>query len=161
SILSLNNYYLNKISKIQAFSDLVGKCRNYLNDNIQFATERIPNLIHKNLYEKSNILINDNHISGLLDFEWAEAADNEYELSQISMLINEFKNNGTKKVFWKSFLENYKFPLSRNFNAKKRFYLFLEKIHFMNIWDFIKHKYSQSQAKKLIEKTRKFIIELN
>ena len=158
TILSLYNYYLEKISQIKPFSDLVSKCEKYINANIQSALCNTPILIHKNLYEKSNILIHKNHISGILDFEWAEAADNEYEIIQIGIMINELLSDQSKSDILNSFFSNYKHTLSPHFQKKKDFYSFLEKIHLMNVWEYIKDKFTIQIQKKIIKNTRQFII---
>ena len=159
SILSLYSYYLNKTRNILPFNDLVNKCRDYLKTKIQIAICETPVFLHKNIYEKSNILIYKNHISGILDFEWAEAADNEYEITQIRLMINDLNLNKDKSSIWNTFLSNYKVPLSPYFNEKEAFYTFLDIIHFMNVWDFIKHKFSQKEQIQLIEKTRQIILD--
>ncbi len=159
SILSLYSYYLNKITNITPFSDLVDTCKNYLKTNVHLAKCETPTLIHKNLYEKSNILIHNNHISGLLDFEWAEAAHNEYELAQIRMMLNKLSNQD-KTELWHSFLSKYQIPLSPNFENGAQFYMFLELIHFMNVWDFINHKYSSKNQIEIIKDIHQTILNL-
>ncbi|MHA1249358.1 MAG: phosphotransferase family protein [Candidatus Helarchaeota archaeon] len=160
SILSLYSYYLNKILDIKPFSDLVDLCKKYLNINIDLVECKSPNFIHKNLYEMSNTIINNNHISGLIDFEWAEAAHNEYELTQILTMINSLNSHINKIELWNSFLSQYKIPLSPNFKINSHFYSFLEIIHFMNVWDFIKNKYPLKNQIEIIKKTRQTVLDL-
>jgi len=159
-LLSLFKYYLNKISSIMVFSDLVPFCNKYIKLKIDEIYDDGPRFLHNNLYELSNILISDKKISGILDFELSMAGDYEFEIAQIEYSIkNAFPEKFHKKIF-NSFIKGYDLSLSNEYNNKKEFYWFLYLIHFMNVWEFIKRKFTMEHQKRIIKETRNYILNI-
>jgi Ser/Thr protein kinase RdoA (MazF antagonist) len=116
------------------FSGLTPIIRDYVDFNQNLLDIEIePRLLHNDFFEE-NILVHNDEISGVIDFEWAFAGHNEFELAKVvSQLLLDYPSHEYKpeaKDFFRGYKEHG--SISRDFEARRHLYTLYHLIHWAN-----------------------------
>ena len=147
-------YDLNyKIKRTKIAKDIADKIRKYVRDNKSLLdTETTPCLLHKD-YHRPHIIVKNNKIKGIIDFEWAIAGHNELDIAKSLLWMFE-KNRRLEKIF----LDGYKKygAISDKFSERRKLYELIIYLSALNFAYELKNKrwydYNLKKIKEALSK---------
>jgi aminoglycoside phosphotransferase (APT) family kinase protein len=134
---ALNDIYskLKKIEKISEVKKLSGRINSFIENNSRILEiKEIPSLLHKD-YHCSHIITDKNHVTGIIDVEWAIAGHNENDFTKLeSWAFQKIKD--IRDSFFKGYLKYGE--ISPAYIERKKFYELWHLISMINISQEIK-----------------------
>ena len=148
--------WINK-AKNTPFEHFIPDLRGWLKTNINVFEDDIKPCLTHNDFSNTNLLVlNDGTISAVIDLDNVSAGNNVADIYRIYANFN----NDKKELALKTFFENYRVKLPRNFEKQIQFYDKTHVLAYIDCWNQILNSYSKEELEKMIKKMNKDIANL-